>query len=476
VDFLRDKAREVRQSRHKESLERKGDIEWDSDIGWNMMSGEAGDAPQSFRDLVSGGYRKNPVVSACIRLISTAFTDAPLHAFIKEGEGEDAEWAIAPEDHVAEQLIRQPNGRDSDIELLERAVLHFFLGGNVYFRIGRLNSGRPAELLPIRPDEITGAATTEDNIPIAYRRNKTNSTSDPGFRERREKQEELVPAADLVHIADADPYDYVFGMPRLLAASLSIRTDNEASDFVSELLNNYGQPGMIVGVDSRTKRRQLRRAEELWEEKFGPGRGRGKVAFVSGATQFRLLGFNLRELEFPDLRRVTREGICAALGVNPLVVSISSASDSSSLGGKERQEARKQLWVQTVVPLMRRFESSLNSFLAPEFGSNVKYKFDLSEVSALAESRDKEIARAKNMAEAGVYTPQEIRRETGFDVVPDGDTIVQDMRAVIVPVEQVIDAEEIRTDDSIEMPSGDEDDDEESSVDVGDFPDVQSGS
>lgn len=414
MKLLRDKARQL----NSKNVSRKdGDVEFMGDRGWNMVTGQRGDAPQTFRQLVSDGYRKNPVVSSCIRIIASALTDAQLVAQEKRA----GEWVTVDDDHPAQQVVEFPNDRDTKIELLERGIHHFLLGGNVFWEMGRDGLGAPKQLFPIRPDRVVSAIVDDRDVPLVFR-----VLHDDG-------QEELIRAMNMVHITDVDPWKDIFGLPRLLSAALEIRTDNEASDYVSEVLTNHGQPGMIVGIDKRADPEMTRRMEEMWDEEYGPGRGRGKTAFVGGATQFHQIGFDLRELEFPDLRIITRESICAVMGVDPLMVAIGSAARGGTMSGNEHIEARKKLWVQTVIPIARRWEAGFNSFLAPEFGTDIRYKFDTSSVKALQPDRDKMMERAATMAEAGVYTAPEIREETGHDAEPQEDHVVSDMRTVYVP-------------------------------------------
>lgn len=422
MGFLHRKAVEMTRIDAPPVTTKEGDVELYGDIGWTLISGQRGAAPQTFAELVDKGYRQNPVVSAALHVLAAAASDAPLRAQQKVGD----EWKwIEDDQNPANAVVAMPNGRDSRIEIVEKSVYHYFLGGNWFWEVDRIGTGRPTQLFPIRPDKIVKAITDSNDIPLAYVVQDDNGKQRP------------IDAINLIHVTDVDPWNAVFGLPRLLSSGLEIRTDNEASDYVSEILTNHGQPGMIIGVDKNVKARQLRRAEEFWDERFGPGRGRGKVAMVAGATHIQQIGFDLRMLEFPDLRIITRESICSVLGVDPILVAIGSASRGGTMSGNEHKEARVKLWYQTVIPMLRRWEAGLDRTLAPKFGTKIRYRFDLAQVVALQEDRNKQFERAGQMAMSGSCAPQEIRREFGLPEQSPYDTIIQSVRTVVATTDDV---------------------------------------
>lgn len=410
-----------------------GDIEWDSDRGWTILGGEAGDAPQDFEELVNQGYKQNPAVNACLTVKQNAISDSVLRAVRVDDQGNIEERL--PLDHPAEQIFRPPNGRDSRVEFFDTSLLHFDLGGNIFWRLRRDNNGNPMRLVPIRPDKVKGVNADVDGVPIAY-----------DFRLGRGSPT-TIRASDIIHVESSDPWNEAFGSPKILSARLELRSDIDASNYVSEVLRNHGQPGMVVGVEADVKETQIERAEERFQEKFGPGQGRGKIGFVSGGKSIQQIGFNLSDLEFPDLRTITRESVCSVLGVDPIVAGITSASRDSSLSGAEAEEARRKLWRQTIIPMLRRWESGLNNRLAPEFGDDIRYRFLTSHIEALKEDRTEQINRAVSMAEAGVFTVEEIRRELdGIDAeVEDDGTIVSGMRVIYRPGSEINDPETAAT-------------------------------
>lgn len=399
-----------------------GDLTWYGERGWTKMLTGSGRPPSdSFEQLVFEGFRKNPVARACIQALGASLAEAPIYAYKRDEYGK---WKRQV-GHRVEDLFTAPNARDDYVKFLTVSLQHYFFGGNAYWRKVRSGIGRVVGLIPIRPDRVISAIVDEDDIPSGFRIRRKNSS-----------ETDVVKADDIVHIPDPDPLNAVFGTPRVLSAALELRADSLASEYVAEVLTNHGSPGLIVGVNERVSPQQIEDAEEKWGEKFGPNKGRGRVGFVAGAGMVKEIGYSLQALEFPNLRKLTRESICTIFGVDPMLIGLGSAASSGgTMSGNEYAAALHRLWMQVLVPLIRRWEAVFAMSLAPEYGRICLF-FELDEIEALKPDRDAAVKRAKDMKDTGVYTVPEIRTETGhepeFQLDADGKQPVVVMPSSVV--------------------------------------------
>lgn len=433
----------LRSAKQVAALEVKAgqaDFEWDDDRGWNVIHGHGGRRARTFAELVHEGARRNPVVRACLQVLSAAVCEAPLHGFTESPESTDIEvaWDRLPRVHTVEQLLKFPNRRDSRISIIGRALQHFLLAGNTFIWKRRNGFGLVEELILIRPDKVSSADTDDDDFAIQYHvaLGKNSTLTIP------------IPAEDMIHIQEIDALNEVFGMPRLMSAGEDIGTDNEATKYVGEIVTNHGSPGILIGVDPATRPERILEAEASWKKKFGPGAGRGEAGFIPGAHTIREIGFNLQQLEFPDLRNVARESICGVMGVDPIFVAIGSAARGGTLSGNEHIEARKKLWTATIIPMLKIWQDIFMRHLAPEFGPEIGILFDISNVAALKEDRDELFGRSEKMGKAGVYTPQEMRAETGHEPEPEpGSVIMIGTGVTAVPMEEVFSPEPTETEE-----------------------------
>lgn len=404
------------------------DLTWDGDRGWQVLRGVRKDLPYTYEQLVYETFRKNGVVSACVRTIVSAMAEAPIRAFLPGSTPETWNRQVG---HRAELLMEDPNGADDSYSFLDKTVQHFFFGGNAYWKKVRQGSRRVVRLLSIRPDRVVGVGVDEEGTPLYWK--ITNSLG----------QVDRIRADDIVHFPDVDPLNEVFGVPRLLAATLDTHSDNQASEYVSEILSNHGSPGLIIGVDKDTKNSRITEAEDRWEEKYGPGRGRGKVGFIPGAQTVKEIGFSLNQLEFPNLRAISRETICAVFGVDPLLIGIGSAARAGSLNGTEAVAALRRLWTQTLIPMIRRLEARMNKSLSPEFGEILLF-FETTQIEALQEPKGEAVKRALDMKKVGGYSIPELRAETGHEPkIADNAVVLQDKGTVAVPAAYLNDATQL---------------------------------
>src|SRR5690606_24064188 len=95
---------------------------------------------------------------------------------------------------------------------------------------------------------------------------------------------------------------------------------------------------------------------------------RGSAEWIGGVDEAVRVAFDLSQLEFPALRQVSREDICAVFGVDPRMVGVASATKDGGLSGAQYGEARFRLVQQTVIPLGKALESTMDVWLMPEFG------------------------------------------------------------------------------------------------------------
>jgi len=120
-------------------------------------------------------------------------------------------------------------------------------------------------------------------------------------------------------------------------------------------------------------------------------------------------------MEFEALRSMTETRICAAFGVDPVLL---PSWVGIKHGGKysNYSEARKHLWQETIIPALKRIESKITSQLLG--GTGLVARFDLSRVTALQEDETVKYERANIGFNGNFITMNEARRLAGL---PDDD-------------------------------------------------------
>lgn len=376
------------------------------------------------------GFNEHPVVSACIRVIVDQVAQIPW--VVKDAPGEDGTAVGAR--HPLQLLLDNPGKRFTARQLRARVGTDIVGYGNSLLQIARRSNGlrsRPVGLRALNAEAVQTVWVDEAGDPARWDVSDWNGLL------------LSLPVEDVLHFRDLDmPRPYVpdvFGYPRGAAAIQSIIADLEATSYVRQTVTNDGTPTLaLLGQDHLTQADALAMQNRYVERAVSRG-NRGRPAVFAGVKDIKALGFTLHDLEFPDLRRVSREDICAAFGVDPRMIGIASASNDAGLSGAQYQEARSRLIQHTVEPLLGLIVDELNAWLAPEFG-NVVIDYDREVLRDLVEDDKATSERVRaEMAVPGLLTLEEGRAALRRKAQPEvTDTILMTLGQQLVPVAAAI--------------------------------------
>ena len=402
------------------------------------------------------GFNRHPVVHACIRTIVDIIASVPLKAYRDRSDI----TSQLPDAHPLSQLLEFPGPRLTPRQFRSKTALDFISYGNAMWHTDRVGR-RIAGLRHINPESVQSVWVDTEGDPARY---------DYGLWSGVVVN---APAEDVLHFRDLElsrAYTPdVFGFPRGATAIQSLLADNEATHYVRQVVTNDGTPTFAIMLHDEATQDDAAAVQARYAERM-VGRGnRGKPAVFGGVRDIKPLGFTLSDLEFPDLRRVSREDICAAFGVDPRMIGIASASSDGGLSGVQYREARTRLVQHTIEPLMHAIEDELNFWLASEFG-DVYIAFDPDILRDMVEDDEQTSTRVQAEFKAGLRTWEESRVALKLSPVPvPTDTILLTAGSTLTPAAvAVIDPTTVVT--PVEAPAEpedeeDEDEDEDSEAD-----------
>ena len=394
-------------------MQNKGNIFTRMLKGWAEESVKASVVPYNIQGLpeaiypdhkfiayVNEGYARNELVYACLNELATSAPEAPYKIYKKSAKG-----LQEMKNHPIRQLVTNPNPHMSEFEYWEIIILHMYIAGNSFVEKVRSRSGKVVELWPLRPDRIK--IYTDGRLVTHY-----GYTTEQG-------KEYTIPKEDMIHFKFSNPADNYFGLPPMKAAVRAIASDNEATDYVTAMLQNSAVPPAIITVSERVEEATANRLAAKWKQKYG-GKRRGEPVILQAGMDVKTLSNTMRDMEFPDIRTISESRICAVFGVPPILVGANVGLQRSTFSNYG--EARKSFWQETVAPLHRRLSDRLTKELAEDFNSeNIEGRFDTSRVSALQEVRDAKWDRAIQAYQAGLIKLNEARLEADLDPTDDGD-------------------------------------------------------
>lgn len=346
------------------------------------------------------GFQQHPVASACIRVVAETASAIPLQVYKKWG-GRDI---LQPTSEL-QRILDFPARNVSAKALRSGFITDFQIYGNAFWRIVRRtnnpdDTSPPTGLARINPEGLQIVYVDGDMNILAY------VVQDHFGRVRS------YDAADIVHFKDLDVsapgVPDIFGYPRAAPALTSMAADTEATRYTRQIVGNDGTPTLAVLLNDEVDEEDAMAMQERWQQ-INVDRGhRGRAGFFNGVKDIKPIGFTLSNLEFPDLRRVNREDICAVFGVDPRMVGIASATKDGGLSGAQYVEARSRLVQHTIEPILLTVEDYLNLWLAPEFG-DVRIRFDRDIMRDLIEDDTATSTRVRGEFKDGLRSFEESR-------------------------------------------------------------------
>lgn len=382
--------------------------------------------PQEFKpegaSVRAEGFCRHPVVHACIRVVADIVASVPLVVLRERGNSESK----VGEDHPLQRLLDYPGPRFTARQFRAKFAVDFLGYGNSFTQIERQGGqGRPVGLRAINAESIQSVWVDAEGDPRRY---------DYGNWSGIIVQ---VPVEDILHFRDLDmsrPFQpECFGFPRGATAIASIAADNEATKYVRQVVTNDGTPTFAVLLADEATQDDAQAMQSRYVARTVDRGKRGTPAFFGAVRDIKPLGFTLSDLEFPDLRRVSREDICAAFGVDPRMIGIASATSDAGLSGAQYAEARARLVQHTIEPMFSAFEDELNHWLAPEFG-DVWVTYDHDMLRDLVENDGETSERVRAEFKDSLRTWEEARRALKLPPVPiPTDTLAMTTGTTLVP-------------------------------------------
>ncbi|MDO8751149.1 MAG: phage portal protein [Dehalococcoidia bacterium] len=386
--------------------------DWLANKLWNIEA--------KFYSLASQGYGQNEVLYACIRLLSQSIPEPPLIAYEMSVNG--ATKTPLDFQHPLPKLIRNPNELMTEFEFWELTTIHMAIVGRSCWWKERNNLGEVAALWPIRPDRIG---------PIYSNSQEPGKKVLAGWSYQNPGTGEFIAInrSDVLTFNFPDPVGasggIVEGFGPVQVLAKQIAADNEATKFVGALLANYAAPTVIIKVKKTIRDEDdAKLVKAKFRHEFG-GANQGTPALVDGDTEITTLGFNLQQLEFPELRSISESRIAAALGTPAILVGLKVGLREGN-NRASVTEQRSYYAETTLSGHWRRYQDQYTSDMAKEFGPNIICEFDITKVRAMGAHFKEKIAPIKEAYHEGVLTRNEYRSYLNLPLVEParGDVFV----------------------------------------------------
>ncbi|MEO1793231.1 MAG: phage portal protein, partial [Pseudomonadota bacterium] len=323
--------------------------------------GQGAWGPRGYHAFARDGMMRNAVVYRCVRLISEAAASVPLRTYVDNRH-------VA--DHPLADLIRAPEPATSGTDFFEAWYGYLLVSGNVFAQAVAAG-GQVRALNLIRPDRMrvrTDAGGWADGFTCETARGPKVLDGDAvdGVRE-------------ILHVRLFHPSDDHYGLSPIEAAATAIDIHNGASRWNKALLDNAARPSgaLVYSTGGHMTDTQFDRLKSELEENFQGARNAGRPLLLEGGLDWKAMSLSPRDMDFIAAKNAAAREIALALGVPPMLLGIPGDNTYSNY-----QEAHRNFWRQTVLPLVQRTAHALEGWLNPAFAQQVSLRLDLDAIEA----------------------------------------------------------------------------------------------
>lgn len=349
-------------------------------------------------------YGKSLYVYACVSRIAekVASTEFNLYKIInKEGETEKVHT------HPVLDLLYKWNPFFTKEEGIETDIINRKLTGHSFIYKVRNAQGEVAELWNVSPDTVSIIQDDEHFI--------------KGYEVVLENgSKEFIAKEDMIYIKYPSPLSALKGMSPLSSVGTRIQTEGYASRYQRDFFLNNARVDGALTTDSHLTESQRKELGTAWDARHkGLGKN-SKIAILSGGLKYNQISLSQREMDYIESMKFTRDDVLIAFKVPKPILAISDA------GGRSRAETESLMDIflsETINPETRRLVSKLNEELViPEFGE--EYYLDFTDHVPV--NREQQLAEYVAGCDKWI-TRNEIRQETGRDLIEGADDLYKEM-------------------------------------------------
>jgi HK97 family phage portal protein len=354
-------------------------------VNWNSPNGAKN--PYSAITALSA-YGGHGYTHAAVLRSSQDLAALPIKLF--KGKGTKAELI---EDSPFLNLINNPSTNVDPFLLREQLAVDLLLSGNCFLlKIGLTE--QPTSIIRLHPEEVK--IQTDPALGVS------------GYLHTSGGKTVLYPVDRVIHVRGAS---YATGPEGLYGTGIvqPLNSEISADLAAAKLASNSakkGRPDILLSPKDESdiwgaerRKRILNQYNELTEN--------GGALVLSGQVDCTPINQSLREMEFTNIRTISRESISAVSGVVPSILGLPTSNYATA-------QAQASTYWQNQIIKATRFEYMFTQ-IAILFDSEYYVKFDYSNVEVLQAKRDAQLSRVEKHIKFG-FSPSAAYQYEGLDV------------------------------------------------------------
>lgn len=343
--------------------------------------------PPSNYDTAVDAFSKFPLVYSAISARAEAVAGLNIKIFDVRGDLEEE-----VDDDPFYQVFRSPNPGKDSFEFLEQVSQSLDVTGNAFIAIEKASKGtkQPFEMYLLPTPNV--AIIPDSRVKVKE------------YRFYSQGQFVKYKPEEIIHIRYNNFNDSYFGAPPLTSATDILNFEDYRVTFSSMFFQNGAVPLGVLESEATMSDTILRKLRGDWNAIHGGLGNSNKIAILQGGLKYKPIASPLKDLDLSNLRRLSKEDILSIFKIPESVL-----GDLSNTSGSEGQDALRAFWRQSLVPQLRRIEAAMNRGLKDIAfkGGTRRFKFNLNDVEALSDDKEKTAGYIRILIESSVITPNQ---------------------------------------------------------------------
>ena len=375
---------------------------------------------------IDKGYRFNATIYSIVNLIVKCAANIPFSVYEIQNENElkryktltsgDFNSSVLHKSQILHkkalvelegtelhQLLERPNPAQSYNTFIQELLAFGLLTGNRYIYGITPQSGQNAtkfKELYVLPSQVMQIHSGGLFKPVDYYTLEYNG-------------QHQLPVENVLHIADFNPYydgtgSHLYGMSPLKAGLRVLDANNEAVTTGLKYLQNQMARGVLMSEEGDLNEVQARQLKDRFKKQYQGSKNAGDVVITPKKLSWINFGLSASDLNLIEQYNATIKDLC---NIYSVPVQLLNNTDHQSYNNQK--EAKKSLYVNSIIPQLIKIREELNRWLTPAYGNNLYIDFDFTVIPELQEEMDKVVTQMSN---SWWLTPNEKRTAMSYGV------------------------------------------------------------
>ncbi len=283
-------------------------------------------------------------VYACIRVLSEAIAQLPLHLYRYTDSGKEK----AVDNPLYRLLHDEPNPEMTSFIFRETLMTHILMYGNAYAQVIRNGKGDVVALYPLMSNRMK--VDRDENGQLYYEYQMSNSDA-PTMKTGTVR---LSPY-DVLHIPGLG-FDGLVGYSPIAVAKNSIGMAMATEEYGAKFFKNGANPSGVLSMPGAVK--DPEKIRKSWEAGFGGSSNSGKVAILEEGMTYTPISISPEQAQFLETRRFQIDEIARIFRVPPHMIGDLEHATFSNI-----EQQSLEFVTYTLQPWLVRFEQCMEKAL-----------------------------------------------------------------------------------------------------------------